>query len=175
MTAKQVLNLLDDTLVDHYYQVRNTYIFGKDWESDWFSISPQNLVYEVEVKVNNMDFHADFKKRRRHEVLQSSSGLNSRNCPNKFFFCAPESKIHITEVPHYAGLMLIIDGKVEIVKEAPLLHEDKSSLADILLDKFYYQNRNLVHKMRSMSQDLEFYQSEKYHQNLFKRLKANWA
>ena len=69
MTAKEIDNILRASLTNEY-ELSNTYIFN--WESDYFGISKSNLIYEIEIKLSRSDFFADFKKKRKHEVLEKS-------------------------------------------------------------------------------------------------------
>lgn len=74
--------------------------------------------------------------------------LEAVNCPNRFFYAVPEGLIKKEEVPAYAGLIYIHDRySVEIVKDAPFLHKRKLDLKGVLLEKFYYECKNLRNKI----------------------------
>jgi hypothetical protein len=50
------------------YVLMNTYIYN--WESDYFGVSKSGYTYEIEIKVSRSDFFADFKKKKKHRMLQ---------------------------------------------------------------------------------------------------------
>lgn len=70
-------------------------------------------------------------------------------CPNKFYYACPEGLIQKEEVPKYAGLIWIINGKAEIVKKAPSIHKEKLNLDKVLLEKFYWKSVNLEKKLNN--------------------------
>lgn len=49
------------------YQLCNAYVFR--WESDFFCIASSGFSYEIEIKCTRSDFFADFRKKRKHEIL----------------------------------------------------------------------------------------------------------
>lgn len=151
----------------HKYQVSNVYIY--EWESDWFSIDTNGLAYEIEIKVVRNDFHLDFRKRAKHIVLQNvlESGSSSRRtCPNVFYYCSQPNIIFPEDIPPYAGLLHVVDDEIVIVKKAPVLHRNKDKMHDLLLDKFYYQNRKMRQRCIELKQTIEAYESESFRKNL---------
>lgn len=48
------------------YHLCNSYVFDKNWESDYMSISNTGYVYEVEIKISRADFFRDFAKDKHH-------------------------------------------------------------------------------------------------------------
>lgn len=67
MKAKEIHKKLRANL-DNKYVLANTYIYN--WESDYFGVSKSGYAYEIEIKVSRSDFFADFKKERKHRMLQ---------------------------------------------------------------------------------------------------------
>ena len=67
-------------------------------------------------------------------------------CPNYFCYCIPwylSGKV-LPLLPDYAGLVVLTeDGKLNEVKRAPMLHNNKYTNEELnLCDKFYYAYRN---------------------------------
>jgi hypothetical protein len=74
--------------------------------------------------------------------------LNEINCPNRFFYAVPEGLIKKQEVPRYAGLIYVNEHhQTEIIKQAPFLHKRNQDLKHILLEKFYWECKNLRKKI----------------------------
>lgn len=163
MTAREIQTVLSARFADHKYQLKNVYIYGPKWESDWFSITPRDIAMEIEIKVVRSDYHMDFKKEIRHQTLQNAP-KNRRVCPNMFYFCTPAGLLMQEEIPFYAGLMEVSADQCTIVKKAPVLHTDKSCMKDILAEKFYYRTLNLERQIIKMQQEINYYQSDGYYQ-----------
>ena len=115
----------------------------------YVKITGSGMTYEYEIKVSRSDFLADFKKTRKHSILQ---GLNKTN-PHKwsypvgkvdtedvlqerdgsvgrcnyFYYVCKEGLIKEAEVPDYAGLIWIVGDDIEIKKKAPKLHSFKAT------------------------------------------------
>ena len=61
----------------------------------------------------------------------------SKCAPNKFYYCCPDGLIESHEVPVYAGLLWVNEGRLLVVKNAPYIHKEKRN-PDFLFNKFYY-------------------------------------
>lgn len=163
MTAKDIQWYLEHNYFKQSckFIIPNIYYFGSGHESDLLVIKPNNLAYEIEIKISRADFFNDFKKPDRHQVIEhgfylskhkiSSKDLdgnriwiepkNPVSCSraNRFYFAVPENLIKVEELPHYAGLFYIYEnGRVEKVKEAKLLHKEKITDFEKLANKCYW-------------------------------------
>ncbi|HEX2866531.1 MAG TPA: hypothetical protein VHO03_05795 [Ignavibacteriales bacterium] len=132
-------------------------------ECDVISISSANFSYEFEIKVSRSDFKADFKNKwGKHDRMSGNPGIRTydKSTPkgkikdyykmyescNYFFYVCPDGLISAEEVPEYAGLIYVVEGRREMelkeIKKAPLLHKEK---ADAALIKQI--GRNLTNKL----------------------------
>lgn len=106
------------------------------YEMDLFRLTNTEYVIEYEIKISRSDFFNDFKKNTR---VYSGTGLESQNklkhdmiakgegkC-NRFFFVVPKDLVSIDEVPAHCGLIYYRDGNLRIIKNAPLLHKNKTA------------------------------------------------
>lgn len=127
------------------YHMENLIVFN--WESDSLFITRSGYIYECEIKISRGDFKQDFKKQKKHLILEGKD--NTEQSPNYFYYVVPKDLIKVEEVPEYAGLIYVdviynIDGKIggypiTFVKTAPIIHKDKVNLNTLnLIDKFYY-------------------------------------
>lgn len=96
--------------------------YGRN-ESDLVVVTKKQEVAEIEIKVSHSDYLADFKKKAKHKALKAG------NCiPSKFSYCCQENLIQVSELPPYAGLIWIVDGKPVIKRRASKLHTRSCSL-----------------------------------------------
>ena len=143
-------NLLSSSAIR--YLMNNLYVFSNSWESDYLSLTNSGYFYEGEVKISKSDFKTDFKKEKKHLILESNfnkTQTDNNLCPHYFFYAVPEGLIDVSEVPEYAGLIYMIDvyPYYKWVKKAPLLHKGKYNDIDLKLqDKFYYNMINWKRK-----------------------------
>jgi hypothetical protein len=135
------------------YFLNNLYVFSNSWESDYLSLTKSGYLYEGEVKISKSDFKADFKKEKKHLLLETKYNGKSLTdndlCPHYFFYAVPEDLIDVSEVPEYAGLVYATTyyPYVKWVKKPPLLHKDKYDDATLnLQEKFYYNMINWKRK-----------------------------
>lgn len=172
MTAKEV----EKHLKKYYdkqalYIVPNIYALdGRYGETDLFVVKSSNrFCYDIEIKVTKSDFKADFKKKFKHTILQEGCLISKYNTyrtnmegkrvrykqgapipmqrPNRFYFAVPKDLILKSEVPKYAGLFYIHkNGRVEKIKEAPLLHKEILDIEKLLCRKFYFYWLNELNK-----------------------------
>lgn len=127
------------------YHMENLTVFN--WESDSLFITRSGYIYECEIKISRGDFKQDFKKQKKHLILEGKD--NTEQSPNYFYYVVPKDLIKVEEVPEYAGLIYVdvtynFNGKIcgypiTFVKTAPIIHKDKVNLNTLnLIDKFYY-------------------------------------
>lgn len=181
MNAGEILKALNIRFSTHDYVLNNVFMFDCErWESDFFSITKDGYVYEVEVKISKSDFRADFtNKWQKHKILSAhktgiavyskgeypyyntkEEGPQSRiqivdysktHIPNRFFYACPKGLISETEVPSYAGLIYINELRsCTTIKNAPLLHTHKHDMSKKLLDKYYWKHFNLKNEYESL-------------------------
>jgi hypothetical protein len=163
ITSSYIQDKVYSRFINHDYKLRNTFIF--EWESDFFSITKSNYVYEVEIKVSRSDFKADFNKYKKHQILSAkgnkvvirgwelteilkdgtkvpSTSISIRDTnklrPNKFYYACPVGLLKKEEIPEYAGLIEVSEHGAIIIKEAPYLHKETLDLQKELLSKFYW-------------------------------------
>lgn len=146
-------------LYDHFklmdYKMSNVYFFG-NWESDFFLMTRNKHLWEIEIKVDRQDYDRDFelkpKKHALYKQVYESGDRGGNLLPNAFYFCAPEGVIPHDSLPEYAGLIEIYGeskDQVRYVGENPRIHEDVEDVRDVLLKKFY--NKTL--RMEKMLSD----------------------
>jgi hypothetical protein len=135
------------------YFLNNLYVFSNSWESDYLSLTKSGYLYEGEVKISKSDFKADFKKEKKHLLLETKYNGKSLTdndlCPHYFFYAVPEGLIDVSEVPEYAGLVYATTyyPYVKWVKKPPLLHKEKYDDTTLnLQEKFYYNMINWKRK-----------------------------
>lgn len=135
------------------YFLNNLYVFSNSWESDYLSLTKSGYLYEGEVKISKSDFKADFKKEKKHLLLETKyngKSLSDKDlCPHYFFYAVPEGLIDVSEVPEYAGLVYATTyyPYVKWVKKPPLLHKEKYDDTTLnLQEKFYYNMINWKRK-----------------------------
>lgn len=133
------------------YRIDNAFIFSCDWESDFFCTNREGWSFEFEVKISRSDFKADLKK-KKHEVFKNATITQQymsrgaavsivkekRFIPNRFYYVVPEGLITKTEVPEYAGL-IVVGNYLSIIKRAPFIHRKKFDFRKTLCDKFYHR------------------------------------
>jgi hypothetical protein len=170
---KYTAKFIDKALHDKYfksanYVVSNVYAFHNAYkETDFLVANHSGYCYDIEVKVTRADFKADFKKVKKHSILEFGTYQNSwrtgikdasgkrkmvakykdikvKSYPNRFYFATPPGLITVDELPSYAGLLEVDElGKVTKVKEAKLLHKDKLNIEKLLCRKFYFRWMNV--------------------------------
>lgn len=135
------------------YFLNNLYVFSNSWESDYLSLTKSGYLYEGEVKISKSDFKADFKKEKKHLLLETKYNGKSLTdndlCPHYFFYAVPDGLIDVSEVPEYAGLVYATTyyPYVKWVKKPPLLHKEKYDDTTLnLQEKFYYNMINWKRK-----------------------------
>lgn len=145
MKTTQIEKILLQNLADRSFPVYLTKYMNQGFnEADVFGISGSGHMYEYEIKISRSDFLADFKnKQYKHRLLSSKEAVHTyakwykgkktgetydQIClPNRFYYACPKGLIDVSELPEYAGLIYIDNGKYVEVKPAPLLHKHKAN------------------------------------------------
>lgn len=106
-------------------------------ECDVISVSKSDYIYEYEIKISRQDFKRDFLKEKHNHILNENftymrgSEQLWRVC-NYFNYVVPNGLVSIEEVPHYAGLIYVLeDFSFQIAKKPKLLHKVKADLGFI--------------------------------------------
>lgn len=119
-------------------------------ESDYLSITKNGYVDEYEIKISRSDYHAEkkkerwdlyanrpwykpgykwkvaFKSNRLGGMVGPHTELRTLRYPNRFWYVVPDGLITPDDLPSYAGLIHLIEGReLHIVHKAPLLHRNK--------------------------------------------------
>ena len=129
------------------YVAENLFIY--EWESDLWFLTKSNLSYEIEIKITKADFKNDFKKEKKHMILETKDDKKKTLRPNFFYYAVPENLIDVSEVPEYAGLIYMKEyfPYFDVVKSAPKLTSNKFDEQQLnLLEKFYYNYRDWKNK-----------------------------
>lgn len=165
MNSKHIQDRVGNLFSNHDHHFLNKYIFGSDWESDFFSVTKSGYLYEVEVKISKSDFTADFGKfkhklfesRNEAEVIKDAKYRYSKRwkknvrkapekkinpqeikMPNKFFFACPDGLLKVEEIPEYAGLIYVSEFSATVIKQAPILHKRKENIEELLFSKYQW-------------------------------------
>jgi hypothetical protein len=145
LTSKDIQHSLALRFIGHNYVIYNAFIF--EWESDFFSVSESDYLYEIEIKITRADYKDDFNKSEKHLLLENFQ-KEPKKKPNKFFYAVPKGLLSTFEVPEYAGLIEVTsrNSMATIVKDAPFLHKEKilNDYKDVLLNKFYRRYRDII-------------------------------
>jgi hypothetical protein len=104
-----------------------------DWESDYLAFNDKGQVFEYEIKTNVSDFHNDFKKRKH--LYMNARHLSNKPVPNRFYFAVPFGMVKAKDVPDYAGLIWIREGKTRMIckfmKHGPDLSQTRCGEGDL--------------------------------------------
>lgn len=149
------------------YEIENLNVF--DWESDSLFITRSGYIYECEIKISRNDFKHDFKKKKKHLILEGKD--NFEQSPNYFYYVVPKDLITVDEIPEYAGLIYVdvfydFNGKIsgypiKFVKTAPIIHKDKIDLNTLnLTDKFYFNYINWKEVAKNKDKQIENLEKE---------------
>lgn len=134
--------------------VPNCTVYGH--ESDVLRLTAGGHVWEYEVKITRADFLVDSKKHRHVKLSNTSrwypTGAGDR-APQRFYYVAPTGVIAVSDLPAYAGLLVIDGATVTLAKRAPRLHTAPASkrVRDYLARGMtirYWQERSGVNPLR---------------------------
>ena len=115
-------------------------------ECDVLAIWDSGFATDYEIKVSRSDFKADFKK-AKHRKMERNQVAGA----NQFYFVVPADLVTKEEVPDYAGLIYVSEGRQGIlhlttIKRAPKRHKQKVSekvvrrMARSICFKFFSDN-----------------------------------
>jgi hypothetical protein len=171
MTSTDIQKALRSITPVPLYRFDNGYIFP--WESDHFVQTPSFYTYEYEIKISRSDFFADFKKVYKHKIIKNgyeqiyshNKLQNKRNHgygmqkeiklrPNYFFYAVPEGLVKADEIPSYAGLIYVKDGRCTIIKNAPKLHKHKVRIERKIAQRLYYKTIELRNEIAELKKKL---------------------
>lgn len=128
------------------YRLNNIFIYGEDWETDYFCIDEEGFAYEFEIKISRADFKHDFKKYKHY--LFKKPNKKGLLMPNKFYYVVPDGMVVAADIPNYAGLIYIIGSHLKIIRKAPLIHNDKRDyrkrIASRVYERYAVQRRQLA-------------------------------
>lgn len=119
-------------------------IFLYKWESDLLKIAKDGVMTEYEIKCSHQDFTRDFiDKEEKHHALDV--GYDESEIPNFFYFICPDGLIRKSEIPHYAGLIYLVDQGMnkylKTIVKAPILTSQRitsdmwKKIANSLIDR----------------------------------------
>lgn len=137
---------------DYKYCLKNSFVFRHDWESDYFCVNREGYSFEIEVKISKADFKNDFKKEKHKLFVEKDT---KRLIPNRFYYAAPKNLLKESDLPSYAGLIIVDGSHAFIEKRAPFIHKKKQDFRKILCDKFYYNWLQQKKKLNLLEYDLE--------------------
>ena len=115
----------------HEIMIPNVHFYTSSFELDMISVTRAGLVHEYEIKISLSDYKRDFEKQCKHQLLKLGS---NRYTPSYFWYAVAGFNLEAKDVPEYAGLIKIIDEWpwVNVIKDAPRLHNNKISQKQIL-------------------------------------------
>lgn len=115
------------TLKHRFITPNSTMMF--QWECDLVSVTNAGYMHEFEIKRTRADFKADKNKRNKHLLLEEKH--KPKAIPNYFWYVCHDFKIDISDIPDYAGLIIIgcdrYDESINVIKKAPRLSTNKIS------------------------------------------------
>lgn len=176
INAKYVQERVGKLFENHEHHFHNRYIFGRDWESDFFSVTKTGYCYEVEVKISKSDYKADFekfkhklfegrneksvikeakfrKRRKRTVRISPEKSVNPQTAkmPNRFFFACPDGLIDVNYIPEYAGLIYVSEsGYTRVIKQAPFIHKRKTNIKTLLFSKYQWGYINATDDLKEV-------------------------
>lgn len=100
MKSSFIYERLRNKFIDNKYVLENSYIF--DWESDFFYMTTSGYFVELEVKVSKSDFFADFKKVRKHKIIDLA---------NKGAKTILDRTFDTFEITYEEKISKVVDGK----------------------------------------------------------------
>ena len=134
------------------YSCHGDYI-GSYFEYKLMKRHVRHRIYSGVARVEDLETHQDILNQwkdfylepiKRHIYAPATKirlrDLTATNMPHRFYYACPEGLVKLEEVPPYAGLIYTSGATTcQIMKEAPFIHKRKMDMAQVLLDKFYYE------------------------------------
>lgn len=117
------------------YRLNNIFIYGNDWESDFFCVDDEGYASEFEIKISRADFKGDFKKYKH--LLFRKMEKRGLLMPNKFYYVVPDGMVSPDDIPRYAGLIYVVGSHLKVIRRAPYLHKEKRDYRRIIAPKIY--------------------------------------
>ncbi len=128
------------------YRLNNIFIYGEDWESDYFCIDDEGYAYEFEIKISRADFKHDFKKYKH--FLFKKPDKRGLLMPNRFYYVVPDGMVVAEDIPKYAGLIYVVGKHLKFIRRAPLIHTYKRDyrkrIASKVYERYALQRRQLA-------------------------------
>lgn len=123
---------------NYRYFSLNTFGFG-DFEADFVAIHPENqFCVEFEIKMSKSDFHADFKKKNKHELLKNGKWVS-----NQFFFVAEKGVLDLKQIPNHLGLIEVSKvTKWKVIKKKFVTKRKRTYVYNIAVTK----NAQVLHQ-----------------------------
>ena len=104
------------------------------WECDLVGVTDSGFMHEYEIKRSKADFNNDKNKIRKHQLLENQH--HNAKIPNYFWYVTWNFKLEISDIPEYAGWMVMNDlGALAVMKKAPRL--SKRKMDDYQKNKLY--------------------------------------
>ncbi len=117
------------------YRLNNIFIYGADWESDFFCVDDEGYATEFEIKISRADFKGDFRKYKH--LLFRKIEKRGLLMPNKFYYVVPDGMVSPDDIPRYAGLIYVVGSHLKVIRRAPYLHREKRDYRRIIAPKVY--------------------------------------
>jgi hypothetical protein len=93
-------------------------------DADLVIVTISGIIYEFEIKKSRADFLRDKKKLRTRIYSGKFGGLR----PHKFYYAIDSDFVKENEVPDFAGLVIVENGRIKKIKGAPVLRKEKHEL-----------------------------------------------
>ena len=145
MTAEEIADVIIVSLAERQFPIYlKKFDGGGMAEADVFGVNRNGYMYEYEIKRSCSDFKADFKN-KQYKHLNLSSGKCAHNydewkngkrtgrklhridTANRFYFACEPGLLTKEDIPDYAGLVYIENGKLREIKSAPFIHKEKAN------------------------------------------------
>lgn len=121
MTAAEILDALIASTDETMIWASELSLSTGARRCDFWTIAPWQskgyLATAYEIKVSRADFRRDTHGKQREARLFS----------DRFYYVTPPAMLRAEEVPDWAGLLEILDGKPKIIVPAPLRDKDAPS------------------------------------------------
>lgn len=146
-TEESITTILRNHFNQGYtYRLNNIFLYGNDWESDYFCVNDEGYAFEFEIKISRADFKHDSRKYKH--LLFKTPDKTGLLMPNKFYYVVPEDMVVAEDIPNYAGLIYIAGKHLKIIRRAPFIHKTKHDyrkhIASKVYERYQIQRRQLA-------------------------------
>ena len=121
MTANDIIDTLVSTNPDNCIWATELAFSGGARRIDYWTLHPYRskgyLARSYEVKISKADFKRDSHKKQREARLYC----------DQFYYVTPPNLIALEDIPDWAGLIEIHNGKRKYIMEAPIRDKDAPS------------------------------------------------